>query len=60
MDRHDTPLRSLNGLRLRMTGKERRIVLGAFFHWDEVGSLHLFGCENDAILAILDSRVPRV
>ena len=60
MDRHDTPSRSLNGLRLRMARIERRIVLGAFFHWDEVGSLYLYGCESDAILDILDSRVPRV
>jgi len=60
MDRHDTPPRSLNGLRLRMARKERRIVLGAFSHWDEVGSLYLYGCESDAILDVLDSRVPRV
>lgn len=60
MDRHDTPPRSLGGLRLRMARKERRIVLGAFFHWDEVGSLYLYGCESDVILDILDSRVPRV
>lgn len=60
MDRHDTPPLSLGGLRLRMAAKERRIVPGAFFCWDEVGSLYLHGCDSDAILAILDSRVPKV
>jgi hypothetical protein len=60
MDRRDTPPRSLGGLRLKMATKERRIVTGAFWCWDKVGSLYLYGCDSDAILEILKDRIPRV
>ena len=60
MDRHDTPPRSLGGLRLKMATNERRIVPGAFWHWGGQSFLYLYGCDSDVILGVFDNRVPLV